>query len=83
MGGVFRSVFGGSPRVAAPAPRPAPVAAPVAPVAAPVAVVEEATRLSHVNKKKKGRYSTLLTGGEGLSGGSNENVSGAKTLLGS
>ena len=64
MGGVFRSVFGGS-----------------SPAAARKQEAEDAVtdaRMEAINKKKKGRSSTLLTGGDGLG----ETASGAKTLLG-
>ena len=76
MGGVFRSVFGGS----------SPAAAPQVDYAAEAAArkqeAEDAAtdaRMEVLDRKRRGRNSTLLTGGEGLS----ETDSGAKTLLGS
>ena len=78
MGGIVRSVFGGRspaytppPVAAAPAPvAPVPVAP--APVAAPEVLapeVEVAPEMSEsIKKKKKGSYSTLLTGKGGLLG---------------
>ena len=68
MGGIVRSVFGGR----SPAYTPPPVAAAPAPVAAPEVLapeVEVAPEMSEsIKKKKKGSYSTLLTGKGGLLG---------------
>ena len=76
MGGIVRSVFGGS----------SPAAAPQVDYAAEAAArkqeAEDAVtdaRMEAINKKRKGRSSTLLTGGDGLG----ETAAGAKTLLGS
>ena len=81
MGGVFRSVFGGSSPAAAPAPAPRQVdyAAEAAARKQEADDTAADARMEAINKKKKGRSSTLLTGGDGLG----ETAAGAKTLLGS
>jgi hypothetical protein len=72
MGGFVRKVFAPSPP--AYTPTPAPVAAPaVKAAAAPAEVLapeaEAPAAMSEaIGKKKKGRYSTLLTGSEGSLG---------------
>jgi hypothetical protein len=80
MGGFVRKVFAPSPP--AYTPPPAPVAAPAAKVEpealAPEAEVPAAMSES-IKKKKKGRYSTLLTGSEGSLGSPNIEK---KSLLG-
>jgi len=89
MGGFVRKVFAPSPP--AYTPPPAPVAAPAIPAAtaAPAAKVEQealapeakvtAAMSESIKKKKKGRYSTLLTGSEGSLGSPNIEK---KSLLG-
>jgi hypothetical protein len=75
MGGFVRKVFAPSPPAYTPpaAPVAAPVAARVEPEAlAPEALAPEAevpaAMSESIKKKKKGRYSTLLTGSEGSLG---------------
>jgi len=70
MGGFVRKVFAPSPP--AYTPPAAPVAAPVAARVEPEALAPEAevpaAMSESIKKKKKGRYSTLLTGSEGSLG---------------
>jgi len=54
MGGIVRSVFGGSSYTPPPAPAPEP------------AITDVKTQ-ARGKLGKKGRYDTLLTGGEGIS----------------
>jgi hypothetical protein len=73
MGGIVRSVFGGrSPAYTPPPVAAAPAPAAPAPVAAPEVLapeVEVAPEMSEsIKKKKKGSYSTLLTGKGGSLG---------------
>jgi len=56
MGGIVRSVFGGSSYTPPPAPAPAPEPA-----------ITDVKTQARGKLGKKGRYDTLLTGGEGIS----------------
>jgi len=61
MGGIVRSVFGGSSYTPPPAPEPA-----MLPTVVDKAVTDVKTQ-ARGKLGKKGRYDTLLTGGEGIS----------------
>lgn len=65
MGGIVRLVFGGSSYTPPPAPAPAPKPA-MLPTVVDKAVTDVKTQ-ARGKLGKKGRYDTLLTGGEGIS----------------